>query len=68
VEKVRDFNQHAGPHRPSMRVDLENGRKTENQFLVRRIAEYGERKGVPVPLHRTMANLIDALEMRGAKQ
>jgi 2-dehydropantoate 2-reductase len=68
VENVRDFNQHAGPHRPSMRVDLENGRKTENQFLVRRIAEYGERKGVPVPLHRTMANLIDALEMRGAKQ
>jgi 2-dehydropantoate 2-reductase len=67
VEKVRHFNQHAGPHRPSMRVDLENGRRTENQFLVRRIAEYGERKGVPVPLHRTMANLIDALEMRGVK-
>jgi 2-dehydropantoate 2-reductase len=64
VEMVREFNKHAGPHRPSMLVDLENGRKTENRFLMRRIAEYGERKGIPVPLHRTMANLIDALEMR----
>jgi len=64
VEMVRDFNRHAGPHRPSMSVDLEYGRKTENAFLVRRIAEYGEMKGVPVPLHRTMANLIDGLEHR----
>jgi ketopantoate reductase len=45
-------------------VDLENGRRTENAFLIRRIAEYGEQKGVPAPMHRTMACLIDALEMR----
>jgi 2-dehydropantoate 2-reductase len=64
ADTVRDFNKRAGPHRPSMSVDLQKGRKTENAFLVRRIAEYGEMKGVPVPLHRTMANLIDALEMR----
>jgi 2-dehydropantoate 2-reductase len=68
IEKVRDFNQHAGPHRPSMLVDLENGRKTENGVLMRRIAEYGERKGVPVPLHRTLANLIDALEQRNLER
>jgi 2-dehydropantoate 2-reductase len=64
AETVRDFNRHAGPHRPSMLVDLESGRKTENAFLVRRIAEHAERKGIPAPLHRTMANLIEALEMR----
>ena len=64
VDSVRDFNQHAGPHKPSMRVDIENGRRTENPFLIRRIAEYAERKGVPAPLHRTVANLIDALEKR----
>jgi 2-dehydropantoate 2-reductase len=68
IETVRDFNMHAGPHRPSMLVDLENGRKTENGVLIRRIAEYGERKGVPVPLHRTMANLIDALEKRNLER
>jgi 2-dehydropantoate 2-reductase len=64
VDSVRDFNQHAGPHKPSMRVDIENGRRTENPFLIRRIAEYAEWKGVPAPLHRTVANLIDALEKR----
>ena len=68
IEIVRDFNQHAGPHRPSMLVDLENGRRTENGVLMRRVAEYGERKGVPVPLHRTLANLIDALEKRNLER
>jgi 2-dehydropantoate 2-reductase len=64
-EHVMEFNRKAGPHRPSMLVDLENGRKTENEFLVQRVAEYAERKGIPAPAHRTMAILIDALEMRG---
>jgi 2-dehydropantoate 2-reductase len=65
VEKVKDFNRRAGPHRPSMLADIEKGRKTENAFLIRRIAEYADRKGIPAPFHRTMAALIDALEMRG---
>ena len=68
VEMVRDFNKRAGPHRPSMLVDLENGRKTENAFLIRRIAEYGEQKGISAPVHRTMANIIDALEMRNLER
>jgi 2-dehydropantoate 2-reductase len=63
-ETVKDFNKLAGPHRPSMLVDIENGRKTENAFIVRRIAEYADRKGVPAPYHRTLAILIDALELR----
>jgi 2-dehydropantoate 2-reductase len=67
-EKVMEFNRKAGPHRPSMLVDLEKGRKTENEFLVRRVAEYAERKGVPAPAHRTMAILIDALEKQGLKK
>jgi 2-dehydropantoate 2-reductase len=65
VEKVKDFNRRAGPHRPSMLADIERGRKTENAFLMRRIAEYADRKGVPAPFHHTMAALIDALETRG---
>jgi len=68
VESVRDFNNHAGPHKPSMRTDIENGRRTENPFLIRRIAEYAERKGVPAPLHRTVANLIDALEKKALER
>lgn len=68
VDLVRDFNNHAGPHKPSMRVDIENGRRTENPFLIRRIAEYAERKRVPAPLHRTVANLIDALEKKALER
>lgn len=68
VDLVRDFNNHAGPHKPSMRVDIENGRRTENAFLIRRIAEYAESKGVPAPLHRTVANLIDALEKKALER
>jgi len=65
VEKAKDFNRRAGPHRPSMLADIEKGRKTENPFLMRRIAEYADRKGIPAPAHHTMAALIDALETRG---
>jgi 2-dehydropantoate 2-reductase len=63
-EVVMEFNERAGPHRPSMLVDLENGRRTENRFLIRRIADYAEQKGISAPMHRTMASLIDALELR----
>jgi 2-dehydropantoate 2-reductase len=65
AEGVKSFNRRAGSHRPSMLADIENGRRTENAFLMRRIAEEAERKGIPAPLHRTMAALIDALETRG---
>jgi len=67
-ETVRDFNLHAGPHRPSMLIDIENGRKTENAFLVRRLAEYADLKSVPAPLHRTLATIIDALELRSRER
>ncbi len=67
-DTVMKFNEKAGPHRPSMLVDLEKGRKTENEFIVRRVAEYAERKGIPAPAHRTMAIIIDALEMQGLKK
>jgi 2-dehydropantoate 2-reductase len=67
-ETVREFNLKAGPHRPSMLVDIENGRRTENAFLVRRLAEYADLKGVPAPLHRTLATVIAALELRGGRK
>ncbi len=67
-DSVMEFNARAGPHRPSMMVDIEKGRRTENSVLIRRVAEYGEAKGVPAPVHRTLANLIDALEMRNLRR
>jgi 2-dehydropantoate 2-reductase len=68
IESVQEFNKKAGPHKPSMLVDIENGRRTENPFLIRRIAERAEEKGVPAPYHRMVANLIDALEKRALEK
>ncbi len=68
IESVREFNKKAGPHKPSMLADIESGRRTENPFLIRRIAERAEEKGVPAPYHRTVANLIDALEKRALER
>jgi len=68
LESVREFNNKAGPHKPSMLIDIENGRRTENSFLIRRIAERAEEKGVPAPYHRMVANLIDALEKRALER
>ncbi len=59
-----DLFERAGAHKPSMLVDIEKGRVTENPFLMRRIAEYAEENGVPAPTQRLMANLIDAIDMR----
>ncbi len=59
-----DLFERAGAHKPSMRVDIEMGRVTENAFLMRRIAEYAEEKGVPAHTQRMMANLVDAIDLR----
>lgn len=65
--QVREFHRHVGPHRPSMLADIEHGRRTENAFLVRRIAEYADLEGVPAPLHHTLAAVIEGLELRGRR-
>lgn len=59
-----DLFERAGAHKPSMLVDIEQGRVTENAFLMRRIAEYAEENGVPAHTQRTMANLVDAIDNR----
>jgi 2-dehydropantoate 2-reductase len=68
AETVREFHKQAGPHRPSILVDIENGRRTGNAFIVRRIAEYAEKKGVAAPSHRALETIIDALELRNLKR
>jgi 2-dehydropantoate 2-reductase len=52
----------AGHHRASMWVDVSNKRPTEIRFLNGRIADVADRCGVPAPLHRTIATLIEAME------
>jgi 2-dehydropantoate 2-reductase len=52
----------AGPHKPSMLVDIENGMPTEIDFINGKIASVGQELQVPVPLNTTMTALVKARE------
>ena len=48
--------------KPSMLMDVLAGRQTEIDFVNGAIADQGERLGVPVPLNRTVWQLMKGLE------
>ncbi len=52
----------AGDHKPSMLVDIENGRMTEAEFINGRIAEYAEMAGMDAPYNKMIRALVKALE------
>lgn len=52
----------AGDHKPSMLVDIENGRITEAEFINGRIAVYAEMAGLEAPYNIMMRALVKALE------
>ena len=52
----------AGHHKPSMLVDIENGRRTEIDFINGKFVEYGIQAGVETPYNITMRALVKALE------
>lgn len=55
-----DYLASAGPHKPSLAVDLEAGRTTEIDFLNARIVENAKRLGLQAPYHEEMTLLIKA--------
>ena len=57
-EETLEYFRKAGTHVPSMRGDVLDGRQTEIEFLNHRIAEYGEKRDVPCPYNRAIANLV----------
>ncbi|HDY75130.1 MAG TPA: 2-dehydropantoate 2-reductase [Candidatus Marinimicrobia bacterium] len=56
------YLKNAGHHRPSMLVDLEDGRRTEIDFLNGKIVEYGRKHYLPTPLNQSVTALIHMLE------
>ena len=52
----------AGPHKPSMLIDVEDHRKTEIEFLNKRIVEYGEKLGIATPVNAIITTLIDGVD------
>jgi len=57
-----DYYRKAGPHMPSMWVDVQAGLQSEIEFLNYGIAVYGDRVGVPAPYNRAMADLVRCID------
>jgi len=51
-----------GKHKASMLQDVEAGRLTETDFMNGAIVQWGEKLGVPTPLHRAIWQLMKGLE------
>lgn len=56
------YLKNAGHHRPSMLVDLENGRLTEIDQLNGKIMEYGRKHYVPTPLNLAVTAIVHMME------
>ncbi|MFH1153175.1 MAG: 2-dehydropantoate 2-reductase [Pseudomonadota bacterium] len=54
----------AGSHKPSMLMDIENGRRTEIDFINGKVVKYGIQAGVPTPYNSTLVSLVKGLESR----
>ncbi|MBW2041618.1 MAG: 2-dehydropantoate 2-reductase [Deltaproteobacteria bacterium] len=59
-----DYMGHAGDHKPSMLMDIENQRRTEIDFINGKFVEYGDRAGIPTPYNTTLRSLVKGLESR----
>jgi 2-dehydropantoate 2-reductase len=56
------YMKNAGHHKPSMLVDIENGRRTEIDYINGKFVEYGIQAGVETPYNTTLRALVKALE------
>src|SRR3990170_4877839 len=54
----------AGHHKPSMRQDIEAGRRTEIDYINGKIIEYGVQAGMATPFNTMVRGLVKALEPR----
>ena len=62
LDQALAYLEKGGNHKPSILIDLENNRLTENEYLCGRLARYAEEYGVKVTLIPIIYNLIKATE------
>lgn len=68
LDRFTGYLEKGGAHKPSMLVDVENGRRIEVDFLSGAIKNYGERYGVETPVNMVLTGLLKALETRYLKK
>lgn len=61
-QQSMDYLSGAGHHKPSMLIDIEKQNPTEIDFINGRIAYYGQKYHIPVPLNTAITALIKAKE------
>ena len=60
-----NYMKSAGHHKPSMLVDIENGRRTEVDFINGKFVEYGRQAGIETPYNLMIRALVKGLESKG---
>ncbi|MDI6788972.1 MAG: 2-dehydropantoate 2-reductase, partial [Planctomycetota bacterium] len=62
INTAIEYFQKAGPHKPSMLIDIESKNNTEIDYLNGKIVEYGRAKNIPIPYNETLTSLIKGME------
>ena len=64
LQQALGYLEKVGAHKDSMCDDIKNQTPTEIDFLGAKVVEYARSKGIAVPYHTTMTNLVKAIEHR----
>jgi len=67
LEHCVDYLAGAGPHKPSMLIDVENKNPTEIDYINGKIASYGPLFNIPVPLNTALADFVRFIDQRNQK-
>ena len=59
-----EYMRNAGNHKPSMLMDIENGRRTEIDYINGKFVEYGRQAGIETPYNISLQSLVKGLESR----
>jgi 2-dehydropantoate 2-reductase len=62
LDRAMHYLDSAGPHIPSMRIDLENRQETEINFLNQKIIDAGKGSNIPTPFLEGITSLIRGTE------
>jgi 2-dehydropantoate 2-reductase len=68
IQHVKDVATATGENKSSMLQDIEAGRQTEIDYLHGAIVDRAERNEIPVPVNRTLANVVRLTEIENSTQ
>lgn len=64
IDEAMNYLDRGGEHKPSILIDIESGRKTENEYHCGKLVEYAKKYGVNVTVTPLVYSLIKTLEIK----